>query len=320
MTKHPLSFLMLVCGLALLSCERELEVPLPTHQPRLVANCLVRSGEVFQVFVSRSFGLNENVNESDIYLPDARVELWRDGQLEEVLQLRQGDSVTVSTSDAWTRYGYFSEHLAEPATSYQLVVTHPDFPALRQDMVMPSLPQVSGFEFIPEAGINEDGDRIQRRLASLQDPPDTANHYRLIGFYRERALDTSQTQFPSRSINTTWEPLGQPSADWTSLGYLLPDTDFDGQSVRLVFEGDFLDFLNEPDELYEPAYLAMEWQSWNEPAYRLAKEYAEHVSSYRLIDLEILFASQAPLPMYSNAEGGLGVFGGYTVRRDTLWF
>lgn len=320
MTKPRFPFLMLVCGLVLLSCERELEVPLPTHQPRLVANCLVRSGEVFQVFVSRSFGLNENVNEADIYLPDARVELWRDGQLEEVLQLRQGDSVTVSTSEAWTRYGYFSEHLAEPATSYRLVVTHPDFPALQQDMVMPPLPQVSGFEFIPEAGLDAEGDRIQRLLVSLQDPADTANHYRLLGFYVERSLDTSQTRFPMRGINPIWEPVGAPFEYATSLGYLLPDTDFDGQTVRLVFEDDFLDFLNEPDELYEPAYLAMEWQSWNEPAYRLAKEYAEHVSSYRLIDLEILFASQAPLPMYSNAEGGFGIFGGYTVRRDTLWF
>jgi hypothetical protein len=314
--------LILMGSLALMSCEQELEVPLPEHQPKLVANCLVRTGEVFQVFVSRSFGLNENVNESDIYLPDARVELWREGQLEEVLQLKQGDTVGVATFESRTDYGHYSEHLARPATRYQLIVTHPDYPELKQEMVMPSLPRVSAIEYSPEVGIDENGDRIQRLRASLQDPPDTLNHYRLVGRYYKRSLDTSLTRFPFRSIDTNWEPLGGAPFEYsTRLGYLLPDADFDGQLTRLVFEDVFVDHLNlnTPEELYEPAYLVVEWQSWNEPAYRLADEYSEHVNSYRVIDLEVLFASQAPLPMYSNAEGGFGVFGGYTVRRDTVF-
>ncbi|MEM9984116.1 MAG: hypothetical protein AAF804_03385, partial [Bacteroidota bacterium] len=57
----------------------------------------------------------------------------------------------------------------------------------------------------------------------------------------------------------------------------------------------------------------------NEPAFRLGAEYTEHRSAQRAIDLEVLFASQAPLPMYTNAEGGYGIFAGYTVVQDTLW-
>ncbi|GAB4419463.1 MAG: hypothetical protein OHK0039_31880 [Bacteroidia bacterium] len=299
-------------GLVLLGCERELEIPLPEHQPRLVANCLAVSGAPFQVFVSRSYGLNEGVREYDIYLTDAEVRLWRNGVLEEVLTYEQG------TPSTYNSFGYVSRHLAQPATHYLLEVRHPDYPELRQEMVMPGLPQVSAPTFLVDVGLDRDGMRTQRLYATLRDAPDSVDAYCLAGFYFERSLDSSRTRFPLRGITCMWYPSGNELTYATTLGYLLPDRDFAGQTVRLGFDASFVDGLS-PDSLYVPAFLVLERQSWNQPAYRLASEYADHVSAYRVVDMEILFASQSALPMYSNAEGGYGVFGGYVVQRDTLW-
>jgi len=313
-------FLIVLLSLVFFGCERKLEIPLPEHQPKLVANSLVQSGENFQVFVSRSFGLNEDVREVDIYIKDARVELWRNGQLEEVLFYRQGDTIVNTTRNApFAFYGYFSEHKAQPGSTYELRISHPDYPDFSQEMFLPFIPNIIEWELLEDVGIDTDGERIQRLLATLQDPADTANHYRLTGSYVERSLDTDLTFFPDRRIETRWVPIGAPFEFLTSLGYIMPDTDFDGQTAQVGFE-DSYNRSNPDVDLFEPDYMVLEWQSWNEAAYAFANEYEEHVDAYQVIDLEILFASQAALPMYSNAEGGFGIFGGYTVRRDTIFF
>lgn len=187
-------------------------------------------------------------------------------------------------------------------------------------MRLPSVPQISNWNLVEEAGFDDRGRTLQRLSFALQDEPDTRNFYALRTLYVENSIDTAQTEFDSRSFFTYWTPRLPEQPPFLSYGYrAIPDTDFDGQSIALSFEASVLDAFV-PDSLYEPSYMILIWTSWEESGYRLGEEYGEHRDSQQAVDLEILFSSQAPLPMFSNAEGGYGILGGYTTRQDTIFF
>ena len=129
MQHHILKIFITLSVLILLSCERELEIPLPVHQPKMVSNCIVQAGEPFQFFVSRSYGMNENVIENDIYLRDAQVALCRNGEFVETLTYYT-DYSGPAVSTTQTPVGYFSTHIAQAGSQYELRVSHPDYPTL----------------------------------------------------------------------------------------------------------------------------------------------------------------------------------------------
>ncbi|MEM9987748.1 MAG: DUF4249 family protein, partial [Bacteroidota bacterium] len=239
-------------------CYKEVVVPLPEHEVRLVSNCLVQSGFPFQVFVSRSFGMSEEVNEIDIYLEDARVELWREGELEEVLKFER--EAEVFNPVVFSSYGYFSEHLAQPGATYELRVSHPDYPTLTQTMRMPIEPTFTNPIFSPSVGFNEEGERIQRLEATLSDEAGVPNYYSLWSRYVAEPIDTNQASLPINNIPVTWDPL--PVSESRRLNSyfqatVLKDENFDGQQVQVRFEEDFLDdFIREPG--YEDSYILLE--------------------------------------------------------------
>lgn len=71
------TFFLLSATILLTACEREVEIPLPPHEAKLVSNCIAVSERPFRVIVSRSFGMDEQVQEADIYLPDAQAGMSR---------------------------------------------------------------------------------------------------------------------------------------------------------------------------------------------------------------------------------------------------
>lgn len=300
---------------ALTACTRQIDMPLPEHQARLVANALLVSDEPARIVVSRSFGMDEPYNGETIYLTDATVTLSRDGQTPETLaydDLGEG------------KFGHFSSQAVVPGSRYVLEVSYPDYPALRQEMVMPTRPQVTGIR--GELGVRLDplGNRIDEIAYDLLDPADTANYYALaVRFWPDSA--NANTPLPSLHY---WVPLGSSGIPYPdpigelAQGYeVISDEEFDGQAVSVRFEsallGGFGRYTFTEDELRQ-GYFVLELISLNEPAYRFGKTLQAHQSSRTFLYLTSFGQHQFPITMYTNAEGGYGVFMGQTVRVDTL--
>ena len=73
---------------------------------------------------------------------------------------------------------------------------------------------------------------------------------------------------------------------------------------------------------YSQSYLVVEFYTLSESLYQYIKSYLVHdfnqepFNGYELINF---FESNEPVNLYSNIEGGLGVFGAFTVTRDTIY-
>lgn len=298
---------------ALVACEREVEAPLPGHQARLVANALLVSDEPARIIVSRSFGMDEPYNGESVYLTDATVTLSRDGQAPENLTYRELDEEA---------FGYFSSQVAVPGSHYVLRVSHPDYPELQQEMVMPARPRVTDIQVELGARLNPLSYRVDEITYALLDPADTANYYALaVGFWPDSA--NPDIPFP---LTHYWGPLGSESdldlaADLAQGYSVVRDDHFDGQAAHLRFEsaffGGFSRYPLTEDELQQ-GYLVLQLISLNEPAYRYGAELDWHRFSRNLLSQTNLGGNIFPITSYSNAAGGFGVLMGQTVRVDTL--
>lgn len=295
-------------ALSLLSCEREIEVPFPDHEPRLVVNSLAYSNQLLRVFVSRSFGMNEELNEADLYLTDATVELWRDGSLVE--------NLTYFAYNSDRDFGYYSSDTIQAGSSYRLVVSHPDYPQTSLDMTMGRSPKILNATYVADAGPGPDGYPIVQLILELDDAPDQENFYALRGTILAVPADSTLN---ITGNSAAWEPLGTGSENINRLGYyILPDAAFAGKRVELVFENTFASQFEYDRETYPLQYLSYELLVVNRPAYQMGNEYGLHRYSQRFIDLDLSVLTRSALPYYSNAEGGLGFFGGITSVMDTL--
>jgi len=306
-----LSFLVLLT--ALVACQRQVDAPLPEHQARLVANAMLVSEEPARIVVSRSFGMDEPYQGESVYLTDATVTLSRDGQAPETLaydDLGQGG------------FGYFSSQLTVPGSRYVLRVSHPDYPELRQEMVMPTRPQVTGIEIALGVRLDQFAHRVDEITYDLLDPADTANYYALaVGFWPDST--NPNIPFP---LTHYWGPLGlnflpDPTAELAQGYSVIGDGDFDGQAARIRFESAVFGGSSQyplTEEELRQGYYVLRLISLNEPAYRYGAELWGHRNSRALAVLTNFGEDQFPITSYSNAEGGFGVFMGQTVRVDTL--
>lgn len=152
----------------------------------------------------------------------------------------------------------------------------------------------------------------------MLDPVDTANHYALeVSFWPE----STNPNIPS-PITHYWDLPGREPWDVLEQGYqAISDEGFDGQAASIHFETTLLGGLGQftftVDELRR-GYFVLRLLSLNEPAYRFGTELSAHRGSRTFPFLTSSLMDQLPQPMYSNAEGGFGVFMGQTVRVDTL--
>lgn len=302
------SLIYILIAVTLFGCEREIEIPFPESDPKLVVNSLATSGELLRVFVSRTLGMEEEEIAADLYLSDATVELWEEGIFQE--------NLTFVDSQADREFGYYSSQPIQAGKSYRLLVRHPDYPETSLEMTMPEALELSDFRYLPDAGIGADGNPLVQLIASLEDQAAFQNYY---------ALRATLLAFPKDSTASIqaaggyWQPFSTEGGNILSYSYYtLSDQAFDGKKVDLIFEAEFENGFEFDREEYPTQYIVYDLISLNNAAYRQGNEYSLHRSAQRFVDFDLSVLTRTPLPMYSNAEGGFGIFGGITMVSGRL--
>lgn len=173
--------LFFIALLGLTACVSDLDIPLPAHQERLVVQSRLVAGEPAYVYLTHSYAIDAAVTLDELLVRDATVEIWTDGARLETLTYR--DTVYATFDSANNRSGrYASDFVVEAGRRYELRITHPDYPAVRAEALVPAMPEVLGFEVIRDTIVLEEtiGDfiRIQSMLRpTVQDPAGVANFY-----------------------------------------------------------------------------------------------------------------------------------------------
>ena len=262
--------------------DQVVEVEVPEHTPSLAVTCFIAdSDSVLRVFVSNTLGILDNSSFSEI--PDATVELYKDGDLLYTLPYRDENFYELQDITP----------LGISNATYTLRVSAPGYDPVEATQQMPQPVPIQNVTFEADGALTIDGDRADAIDIEWNDPANIENYYAVTG---NVSLRVDTFEFPDNNIFLeSSDPLAESVDDRS--GVIVRDATFDGRNTEFAIYT-----YNMPDyELYEEVILEITLRSISRDRYLFEKS----VSAYR-DSRDNPFAE--PVIVHSNFTNGAGIF------------
>lgn len=300
-------------AILILSCDPIIEVELPPHQPNLVVNGLIHPDDSIRVQVSSSSSIIGPNDFRSRGIRDAQIELRQDGQLLPgfLIQdtIRQWDDLNSSEVSF-----YLLPLIPQPGSRYSLTVEDDSLGSVYAETIVPKAPTIKDVSLGIRVGKDANGDQLSAITFVLEDGPEQ-------NFYEVLCVLTTKETSNSRS-RTEITPLGGLLPDrfvdeYTQGLGLLTDDLFNGKDHQVTlyfFTGDIGSRAGVPisDEIES---LILVVRSCDPSYYQYRKNVDAHID---IQENDAPFFPAEPLPVFSNIEGGFGIWGSYASSRDTL--
>ncbi|MEM7655061.1 MAG: DUF4249 family protein, partial [Bacteroidota bacterium] len=272
------------------------------------------------IYLTRSHAPLEDLEKVNLFLPDAVVELYKEGNL--LGQLTYKDTLVttwgLNTDSLVKPLGkYTSEEIEiEEGTTYELKVSHPDYDNVSASTHVPEKVEIIAAELQQNVARTSDigGFSASQSLLSLrfQDPAGVGEHYR-VKLRIEYEAAWQGGEFFEEQI---WGALAVTERQDEQGAYVgesawYSDDDKDGQIVEV----DFIAYL--PNAYAEEAQV----EDLNIRSFTVELFVANDASYEYILDYErqldnssgwfSLFPAES-IVVFSNVEGGYGIFGGLT--------
>ena len=296
-------FFLQVYGLAIIlilfSCQKVIEIDYPTQETKLVVNCLFTPDSLFKARISKT---SFTTDSSDLSIKDATCEIWSAGQLLETLQ--------------HTKNGfYISESLyPEVNKAYTIKVKHEIFPDLTATDTVPEPANVLdiNFDFFTQYDMLDE--RYFHDLnITLNDNPNKSNFYQIKGVVETWHVNyeiNTDTIWVYNNIYLNTDDFAFQNSEFTESA-IIPFTDsfFNGQNytVKLKYKYPFASYSNgvpyiETHNLLVPIY------STSKQYYKYRTKLIQHINNQYS---DVYFGIGDPVQMYTNIQGGYGIFAAY---------
>lgn len=280
------------------------EIDPPEYQKQLVVYAFNGSLDSnFRAQVTRSVGLLEVIDDTAFYVKKASVELYEDGQLKA--------KALESTINPKGWYETMTDPgLYQPGKTYELKVTHPDYPIVTARQTMPYPVMVDSVRLRQNGGVSPDGISLFAIDVFLKDRPNEKNYYAIevnsLYYYTLPRYDNTgmiigyDTIFNQQRVY----PYGvdDPNVELTDRQILISDQFFDGQAYKFSFKSDYF----QSETIYDVHVRAV-----TEDYYLYA------ISQQRQLDSED-FPLSEPVIVHGNLTNGIGDFCLYSEQQFAI--
>lgn len=273
------------------SCTKIIDIDLPEHKEKIIVNSFFTSGKPLKVHLSKSI----SVLEDSIPLYDnALIKLLQDNTVIDTLY-REGDY-------------YLSNVKPEKAKHYTLIINAPGMDSIICSDMIPETVPIQSYRLTDSVMIAEDGFIIMQCELSFTDPPGK-NYY-------EISMATKPTFFWLMK-NTDPVLVSTSLLDYNPKTLIFNDNLFDGKATSIkvnygVRDGLFQKIGNGPGYQYP---LSVSFRSVSEPYFLYKQKQIVYLFS---LESDILTGQPEPVQLYSNVEGGYGIFAGYSSDNKTI--
>jgi len=295
--KKSLFFILSIC--VLLSCEKEVNIPIEFTEPKLVVNGLFNNDSLWEVEISASqyvytMGLPPLVNDAQVTV--------RDAIGNSVLLSNQGDGIYTSSTEK-----------PETGKIYTLEVSHDNYVNITASNELPNIVSIQQIDWQQQTIIN--GELYRKINITLQDSPqDDYYMVRIAATFWEEQWDTITGQWDSALVQWPLSFMTQsPAVENAGLKEEAPlimftDNLFNGSQYTIdLLLGEY--FFSGEKESIETIYISTS---------SISQEYYWYQTSYQnYLNSQAGLFSQ-PVQVYTNIENGLGVFAGYSTRIDSI--
>ncbi len=259
-------------------------------EPQMVVNFKITDSiEVFNISISKNVNYANNANPEYQFVEGAVVKLFIDG---ETFTAEEQTGVD-PTINVYNHILTLPDGFSLTNKQYELEVTHPDYPTVRSSTYIPLSPTIEDIEFEKEARTSTEFGYVNVQDAvrfRINDNTEETNYYVLQvlnnGFFLSSEMD---------------DPLAEPTF---LSGFLISDADYpvDDPEFTIYFQS-FEDTEME---------LVLQIKNISESEYLFLQSYEQYRSSQNFG----FFAE--PVTLFSNIEGGLGIFSAEQVQEFEL--
>lgn len=315
MKYHPILFCMVI-GI-LNSCTKPIFIDIPNHTPKLVVNAILEPGKDFGVFVGSTTSINSPKNTYEQLLRDATVTLDKDNGLHYSLFANDsivtdtlgpfvdplGDTIYYIDSTSWI--GFFLEKPIEikPGDTYRLSVEYHDFQSVSAEVTIPKPVKITHARLERNALVDFEGNLYHALNLEIDDPPSEANFY---------TVKLYQVLLDRKSLIPVY---AEESIQNMNLDFLKGFTDQEFEKSSNIYKIYFRDFsIQGPSLLEGGGVLGIDLFSLSESYYKYEMSIADYSN---ISNLEVGLLGAESVHVYSNVEGGFGVFSALTQALET---
>jgi len=278
-------YLLPLLAILFTSCEKYIDGDIPAHTPRFIVNAQLEPGKPVMVFVTQSRGILQESSFSPI--DDATVEITENGERSYFLEFREVEQIY------WSVNGYVSDELEIKAGNTYEVIVSGRMETAKSKVTVPHPVSLSSVEIQQGSGNNSE-------LTIIFDDPVVRNFYEISVTYSAfRILEgwngSIDTVYHTGDIGL--EPLNPAyKKDHQFRGrVLLDDALFNGREARIQFSTNFNFNANLEIKVIMKS---------------VTEEYYKYYSTLNLQNHVSGDPLAQPVQVYSNIEGGRGIFMG----------
>jgi len=277
-----------ICLLFLhISCEEELQVPVPEEQSKLVINSLMGVDSLLRVHVGKSSVFQEGfINPA---IENAEV------------QIKQNNQILGNMSHESAGWYVLNNNYLTGNSDYQIEVSHPDYETVNAQTEVLEKVDITGLTYQ-----KSEDDKLDFTL-QFQDNALQENYYMIL----LRVLDETSSiliDYNSDDIvfngNLSLNPIGLQQ-NMLRDSHTFSDENFNGNQIDMSFF------------IYVPSFTEV-FNTYQVELYHITQDYFKYERSL------VAFKNREDLPFYkkvnlhSNVSGGYGIFTSYALDSRTI--
>jgi len=265
----------------ILGCEKEVQIDLPEHKTQPVLNCLFSQDSIFKVHLSKTVSI---VNNFSSKISDATVHLYENELFIEEL-----------TFDGNI---YTSTILPKTNIKYQIKVNTPKFQNITAFDYTPSKPNFISTSYQENVYTDEEGYDMSQLTIEFQDNPNKKNYYEVVFYAKEETSIPFVPYFDEKNNDPVL--LNEELLKLAPEILVFSDELFNGTTYKLK-----INYSSIEDNLGLKIY----FRHITENYYNYKKRLIIHLYNQ---EHDIWEGVGEPVTMYTNIEGGYGIFAGYS--------
>lgn len=270
--------------LLLTSCEKYIDFDTEVTEPKLVVNGVINPDSAFDIHISRSLSVIDNADLTIV--EDATVTILdQNGAIYEIL--------------AYEYDGHYKGVLSPVHDeAYSIEVSAPEYETVTASTAIPSLVDLSNVDTLGVEDVN--GYEELELTITFQDIPNESNYYMLEVY----AADIVGGQIYLNPMYIRSDDVALGLEDYTDQ-VVFSDELFDGDERTVVI---YVEDTRAWDDFIEVRMTS------------ITQELERYVRSHTAYERNFGNPFSQPVQVFSNIEGGFGIFTGYQVSRKKITF
>ncbi len=288
-------YLVLILLIVLIACEKTVYIDIPDKGRKITVNSIFNTDSLFKVSVSKSCYILDNDIQA---IENATVEIYENDNLINILP--------------YLNNGLYKSTTQKPSSGdkYKIKVTVPGMGTAETECYIPPETNIISIDTASVMKSDIDGYRYEQLefRVKFKDNPDKNNYYLIeprqiiIYTYNDYDRDTIITDTTQNIMNFESDDPSVIENLWGN-GLLFNDNLFNGNTYEFVFSvGKYF---------YDTTSICINLKSISEGYFKYLATCYKHMDANWDPFME-------KISVYSNVEGGVGIFGGYSLATDTI--